>query len=157
MERVVIKCREGAGLPSYQTAGAAGADVSACLTEPVVIPAGGFAAIPTGLFVEIPAGYEIQVRPRSGLAAKYGVTCLNTPGTIDSDYRGEIKVLLINHGKESFTVNHGERVAQLVVAPVIQARFTSAQLLSHTERAEGGFGSTGVGAVSGGQSGLSRA
>jgi dUTP pyrophosphatase len=111
---------------------------------PVVIPPGGFASIPTGLYAEIPSGYEIQVRPRSGLAAKHSVTCLNTPGTIDSDYRGEIKVLLINHGKEPFTVKNGERVAQLVVAPVVQAFFTAIGALSHTERAEGGFGSTGT-------------
>jgi dUTP pyrophosphatase len=146
MEHVVIKCalEGGAKLPTYQTAGAAGADIAACLTEPVVIPPGGFAAIPTGLYAEIPPGYEIQVRPRSGLAAKHGVTCLNTPGTIDSDYRGEIKVLLINHGKEPFTVKNGERIAQLVAAPVAQAFFTAIGALSHTERAEGGFGSTGT-------------
>jgi dUTP pyrophosphatase len=147
---VVIQCAasEGCpapGLPAYQSAGAAGADVSACLSAPVVIPAGGFAAIPTGLRVEIPRGFEIQVRPRSGLAARHGVTCLNAPGTIDSDYRGEIKVLLVNHGKEPFTVNHGDRIAQLVTAPVARAEFTQAASLSRTERGEGGFGSTGTG------------
>ncbi|GMO46760.1 MAG: dUTP diphosphatase [Treponemataceae bacterium] len=148
--RVVIQCgtKEGCPaprLPVYQSAGASGADVAACLSAPVSIPAGGFSAIPTGLRVEIPEGFEIQIRPRSGLAAKYGVTCLNTPGTIDSDYRGEIKVLLINHGTEPFTVNHGDRIAQLVTAPVAHAEFTAAPSLSQTERGEGGFGSTGTG------------
>jgi dUTP pyrophosphatase len=145
MENVVIKCvlKGDAHLPSYQTLGSAGADIAACLTEPVVIPAGGYTSISTGLYAEIPQGYEIQVRPRSGLALKHGVTCLNTPGTIDSDYRGEIKVLLINHGKDAFTVQNGERIAQLIVAPVARGQFTASSVLSKTEREEGGFGSTG--------------
>ena len=105
-----------------------------------------FAMIPTGLSFAIPEGYEIQVRPRSGLAAKNGVTVLNTPGTIDSDYRGEVKVILINHGKDSFTVNNGDRIAQLIVAPVTQGIFEKAEELDSTERGEGGFGSTGVNA-----------
>ena len=100
--------------------------------------------IPTGLCFQIPEGYEIQVRPRSGLAAKNGVTCLNTPGTIDSDYRGEVKVLLINLGEEPFLIRNGDRIAQLVVAPVLQAQFTSVDFLDSTERGAGGFGSTGV-------------
>lgn len=130
--------------PSYKTAGAAGADVCAFLEAPVVIESGARAVIPTGLFFEIPEGYEIQVRPRSGLAAKNGVTVLNTPGTIDSDYRGEMKVILINTGSEPFTVNSGDRIAQLVVSPVVQAAFVPSGTLSQTERGEGGFGSTGV-------------
>jgi dUTP pyrophosphatase len=151
MERITIKCRTAAvfpapRLPAYQSAGASGADAAACLSEPVVIPPGGIASIPTGIFAEIPEGYEIQVRPRSGLAAKHGVTCLNAPGTIDSDYRGEIKILLINHGQEPFVVNHGDRVAQFVAAPVTRAHFAAVESLSQTERAEGGFGSTGRGA-----------
>jgi dUTP pyrophosphatase len=102
--------------------------------------------IPTGLSFAIPEGYEIQVRPRSGLAAKNGVTVLNTPGTIDSDYRGEVKVILINHGKDAFTVNNGDRIAQLIVAPVTQGIFEKTDELDSTERGEGGFGSTGVNA-----------
>ena len=146
MEHIVIKCKmaEGAKLPAYQSAGAAGADISANVAGPVVIPSGGFAAIQTGLYMEVPEGYEVQVRPRSGLAAKHGVTCLNAPGTIDSDYRGEVKIILINHGAEPFAVNHGDRVAQLVVSAVPQARFAPAVTLTQTERAEGGFGSTGA-------------
>ena len=107
---------------------------------------GARALIPTGLFSAIPEGYEIQVRPRSGLAAKNGVTVLNTPGTIDSDYRGEVKVILINHGKDAFTVNNGDRIAQLIVAPVTQGVFEKTDELDSTERGEGGFGSTGVNA-----------
>jgi dUTP pyrophosphatase len=102
--------------------------------------------VPTGLFFEIPEGYEVQVRPRSGLAAKNGVTVLNTPGTIDSDYRGEIKVILINLGQSDFTINSGDRIAQMIIAPVIQASFTITESLSETERGAGGFGSTGLSA-----------
>ena len=148
MNKVSIKflAQEGAIIPEYKTSGAVGADVCAFLSEPVVIKSGEFAMIPTGLSFAIPEGYEIQVRPRSGLAAKNGVTVLNTPGTIDSDYRGEVKVILINHGKDSFTVNNGDRVAQLIVAPVTQGIFEKAEELDSTERGEGGFGSTGVNA-----------
>ena len=148
MNKVNIKfvAQEGAIIPEYKTSGAAGADVCAFLSEPVVIKSGEFAMIPTGLSFAIPEGYEIQVRPRSGLAAKNGVTVLNTPGTIDSDYRGEVKVILINHGKDSFTVNNGDRIAQLIVAPVTQGIFEKAEELDSTERGEGGFGSTGVNA-----------
>ena len=148
MNKVSIKflAQEGAIIPEYKTSGAAGADVCAFLSEPVVIKSGEFAMIPTGLSFAIPEGYEIQVRPRSGLAAKNGVTVLNTPGTIDSDYRGEVKVILINHGKDSFTVNNGDRIAQLIVAPVTQGVFEKTDELDSTERGEGGFGSTGVNA-----------
>ena len=148
MNKVNIKfvAQVGAIIPEYKTSGAAGADVCAFLSEPVVIKSGEFAMIPTGLSFAIPEGYEIQVRPRSGLAAKNGVTVLNTPGTIDSDYRGEVKVILINHGKDAFTVNNGDRIAQLIVAPVTQGVFEKTDELDSTERGEGGFGSTGVNA-----------
>ena len=148
MNKVNIKfvAQEGAIIPEYKTSGAAGADVCAFLSEPVVIKSGEFAMIPTGLSFAIPEGYEIQVRPRSGLAAKNGVTVLNTPGTIDSDYRGEVKVILINHGKDAFTVNNGDRIAQLIVAPVTQGVFEKTDELDSTERGECGFGSTGVNA-----------
>ena len=116
----------------------------AYLTESLCIPAGAWAAVPTGLFFEIPSGFEIQVRPRSGLAAKHGIALLNAPGTIDSDYRGEVKILLINHGKTDFTIRNGDRIAQLVVASVVQAKFCAAENLSETVRGSGGFGSTGV-------------
>lgn len=140
---IKTKSEEGVTLPVYKTPGAAGADVCAFLKEPVVIKKGMTAMLPTGLFFEIPEGYEIQVRPRSGLAAKNGVTVLNTPGTIDSDYRGELKIILINLGQEDFTVNNGDRIAQLIVAPVIQGNFIPADQLNETERGSGGFGSTG--------------
>ncbi len=145
-EKCVIKftCASGAKVPSYQSKGAAGADVCAFLSEDVVIESGEYKMIPTGLFLEIPEGFEVQVRPRSGLSAKNGVTVLNTPGTIDSDYRGEVKVILINHSKQPFTVKNGDRIAQLVIASVVQASFESAARLSSTERGEGGFGSTGI-------------
>ena len=116
----------------------------AFLEKPVTIECGKTAMIPTGLFFEIPEGYEVQVRPRSGLAAKNGVTVLNTPGTIDSDYRGEICVILINLGNQAFTVNNGDRIAQMLAAPVIQADFSLVQSLEETERGSGGFGSTGL-------------
>lgn len=145
MNKITVKCvaSKGAIIPEYKTAGAAGADLYAFLDSPVTILPGKSAMIPTGLFFEIPEGYEIQVRPRSGLAAKNGVTVLNTPGTIDSDYRGEIKVILINLGDKEFVVNNGERIAQMVIAPVIQAAFEITENLSQTERGAGGFGSTG--------------
>lgn len=141
---IAVKMREGAKLPSYQSEGAAGADVSAALDSPVAIRPGEWTMIPTGLFLEIPAGFEIQVRPRSGLAARHGVTVLNSPGTIDSDYRGEVQVILINHGKDDFIVHPGDRIAQLVAASVVKADFIEADELAGTERGEGGFGSTGV-------------
>lgn len=146
MNKINVKCvaSPGAVIPVYKTEGAAGADVCALLDSPVIIKTGSFAMIPTGLFFEIPSGYEIQVRPRSGLAAKNGVTVLNTPGTIDSDYRGELKVILINLGSSDFTINSGDRIAQIIVSPVTVADFTITDSLSDTQRGEKGFGSTGV-------------
>ena len=128
-------------LPAYATDGAAGMDVVSA--EDVDLAPGARHAVATGLSVAIPAGYEIQVRPRSGLALKHGVTVPNTPGTIDSDYRGELKVILINHGSNSFSIRRGDRVAQLVVAPVTRGIWVEADTLDHTARGEGGFGSTG--------------
>jgi dUTP pyrophosphatase len=136
---------EGLSLPSYQTKEAAGLDVVAGVPEgaPVAIPPGARALIPTGFALELPRGYEAQVRPRSGLALKHGITLLNSPGTIDSDYRGELMVILINHGDEPFLVRRGERIAQLVVAPVSHAEIVAAEELAATSRGPGGFGSTG--------------
>ncbi len=131
-------------IPTYGTKESAGADIRAHLSETVVVEAGSTALIPTGLRFAIPPGYEIQIRPRSGLALKHGVTVLNTPGTIDSDYRGEIKIILINHGKEDFAVAPNMRIAQMVVAPVIQAQFALADQLELSTRGEGGFGHTGL-------------
>lgn len=135
------------GLPAYETPGAAGADLRANLPdrEDIVLAPGARALVPTGLRLAIPAGYEVQLRPRSGLALKHGITLPNTPGTIDSDYRGPLGVILMNAGQDPFDVAHGERIAQLVVAPVVQAEFLVADDLSDTERGAGGFGSTGRG------------
>ncbi len=146
MNRVSVKiiAEKGAVIPEYKTAGAAGADVCAHIESDIVIPVGKSSMIPTGLFFEIPEGYEIQVRPRSGLAAKNGITVLNTPGTIDSDYRGELRVILINLGNEDFTIHNNDRIAQIIIAPVTQAIFIPSTSLSETERGTGGFGSTGV-------------
>ena len=130
--------------PIYQTKLAAGADVCADLEQPLEILSHNSALIPTGLFFEIPEGFEIQVRPRSGLALKFGITVLNTPGTIDADYRGELKVILINHGKEPFVVEPKMRIAQIVVAKVEQGAFFEAVVLSDTERGSNGFGHTGL-------------
>jgi len=137
---------EGIPLPAYETLGAAGMDLRAAVAEdaPVVLRPGDRAMIPTGLCIAVPAGFEAQARPRSGLAAKAGVTCLNSPGTIDSDYRGELKVILINHGAEDFTVRRGDRIAQLVIAPVVQAAWLEVASLDETARGGGGFGSTGA-------------
>ena len=138
----------GVALPSYETEGAAGADIRANL--PPEMRAAGFtlrpmqrAVVPTGLRVEIPAGYEAQIRPRSGLALRHGITLPNTPGTIDSDYRGPLGVLLVNLGAGDYVVHHGDRVAQMVVAPVVQAAFETADALGDTARGAGGFGATG--------------
>ncbi|MCX7775223.1 MAG: dUTP diphosphatase [Spirochaetaceae bacterium] len=141
---VAVVLDGSATLPAYATEQAAGADVCACLDMPVTIPPGGRALIPTGIRMALPAGYEAQIRPRSGLAARHGITCLNTPGTIDADYRGEIKVILANFGDAPFTVEHGDRIAQMVIAPVVQARFSPCKDLPPSERGEGGFGSTGI-------------
>jgi dUTP pyrophosphatase len=132
---------EGLPLPSYATAGAAGMDVVAA--EELVLAPGQRQAVATGFAIAIPDGYEVQVRPRSGLALKHGITCLNTPGTIDSDYRGEVKVILANLGSEPFPIKRGERIAQLVPAPVLKAAFQEVESLDETQRGEGGFGSTG--------------
>jgi dUTP pyrophosphatase len=136
---------EGLPLPAYQSAHAAGLDLLAAVPDaaPVVLAAGKHALVPTGLAIALPDGFEAQVRPRSGLAAKHGVTVLNSPGTIDADYRGEIQVILINHGAEPFTIRRGERIAQMVIAPVVQAELIPVSALGSTERGSGGFGSTG--------------
>ena len=134
---------QAAALPQYETALSAGMDVRARLDEPLVLMPLGRALVPTGLFVQIPEGYEIQVRPRSGLAAKYGITVLNAPGTIDADYRGEIKVILVNLSDVPFTVENGERVAQLVLARHEKIEWEEVDALDPTERGAGGFGSTG--------------
>lgn len=137
---------EGLALPDYQSAGAAGADLLAA-TDPahiVKIAPGNRLLIPTGLAIELPIGFEAQIRPRSGLAFKHGITVLNSPGTIDSDYRGEIGVLLINHGQEIFQIQRGDRIAQIVFAPVVQAKLLVVQELAQTERNQAGFGSTGL-------------
>jgi dUTP pyrophosphatase len=132
-------------LPAYETAQAAGMDLRAAVPEeePLVLRPGSRFAVPTGLAFALPAGFEGQVRPRSGLAFKHGVTCLNSPGTVDADYRGEVKVILINHGEEDFTIRRGERIGQLVIAPVVQAAWVEVDSLDETARGAGGFGSTG--------------
>lgn len=131
-------------LPSYESSGAAGMDLRAAVEDPVVLKPGERAAIPTGLTLALPQGYEGQVRPRSGFALREGVTVLNSPGTIDADYRGEVKVILINHGGAEVTLVRGDRIAQLVVAPVVQAVWSEVDRLDITGRGEGGFGSTGT-------------
>lgn len=145
LANVCVKCKiqDDVILPEYKTIGSAGADICAYIKEPIVLKKGQRFAVPTGLFFEIPYGYEIQIRPRSGLALNYGVTCLNAPGTIDADYRGEVKVVLINLGDEDFEIKNGDRIAQMVVAPVVQCEFEIVENLSSTLRGEGGFGSTG--------------
>jgi len=131
-------------LPSYATAGSAGMDIRASLTETLTLQPMERMLIPSGLFVEIPEGYEIQIRPRSGLALKQGITCLNTPGTIDSDYRGEIKVLLINLSNEKQLIENGDRIAQMVLAKTEKAAFQLVENITETKRGEGGFGHTGI-------------
>ena len=134
---------EGLELPSYASAGAAGADLRAAVELEMVLASGERAAVPTGLILEIPSGWEGQVRPRSGLAIRYGLTVVNAPGTIDSDYRGELKVLLVNLGAEEVTISRGDRIAQLLVTPAPQAEFAEVEVLDATDRGAGGFGSTG--------------
>jgi dUTP pyrophosphatase len=146
MERPVIRIKKKdirVNLPRYESAGAAGLDIRAFIAGELVIPPLGRMRIPTGLFVEVPAGFEAQIRPRSGLADKYGVTVLNAPGTIDSDYRGELEVILVNLGEGPFTLKNGDRIAQMVIAPVSRVSVNEADCLSETERGCGGFGSTG--------------
>jgi dUTP pyrophosphatase len=146
-ERPLVKIRKKdpkVVLPQYETRGAAGMDLRAFIDKDISISPLGRSRIPTGLFMEIPQGFEAQVRPRSGLAAKAGVTVLKSPGTIDSDYRGELDIILINLGAETFTVKNNDRIAQLIIAPVVQAKTEETFSLSETSRGEGGFGSTGV-------------
>jgi dUTP pyrophosphatase len=145
MDEIAVRflAEEGAAVPEYKTEGSAGADVRALLKERVVLKPGERAAVPTGLRIELPIGYEAQMRPRSGLALQKGITCLNSPGTIDSDYRGELKVILVNLGQEAVSIDSGDRIAQLVVSPVTRARFETVNELGETERGSGGFGSTG--------------
>ena len=136
---------QGLALPAYETADAAGMDLRAAVDEnaPITLAAGARAMVPTGLTIALPPGYEAQVRPRSGLAAKHGITCLNSPGTIDADYRGEVKVILINLGQEPFVIKRGERIAQMIIAPVTRAELKVVAQLDETKRGAGGFGSTG--------------
>jgi dUTP pyrophosphatase len=135
---------EGLPLPAYASSGAAGMDLIAAVSEPVVVAPGGRALIPTGLMIALPTGFELQVRPRSGLALRHGIMLANTPGTIDEDYRGEVQVILLNTGGEPFTVRRGERIAQAVLAPVSKAIWCEVAELDDTSRSAGGFGSTGV-------------
>lgn len=141
--KIKVKSLSGK-LPSYETEGSAGMDIRAYTDEPIMIEPGKRALVPTGLFMEIPPGFEVQVRARSGLAVKHGIGLTNGIGTIDSDYRGEIKVALINWGEETFTVNDGDRIAQIVVCSYEKADMELAEELSHTERGSGGFGHTGI-------------
>jgi dUTP pyrophosphatase len=146
MSNVVLKIKkinEKASLPQYKTTGASGFDLSACIDKDLILNPGDIKLIPTGLIFEIPNGYEIQIRPRSGLALKYGITLVNTPGTIDSDYRGEVKLITTNVSKEPFTVKNGERIAQAILTNYVRAEITEDKVLSETERGTGGFGHTG--------------
>ena len=140
----IKKVSTSVSIPKYETSGSSGMDVAAYIEKNITISPGEKALVPTGFSVSIPLGYEIQIRPRSGLAAKKNITVLNTPGTIDADYRGEIKVILINLGKEKFIIKNGERIAQMIVCPVVQADLKEVKELSDTARGSGGFGSTGT-------------
>lgn len=133
----------GIPLPNYMTSGASGVDLYAANEEPIIIDTGTLALIPTGLKIAVPEGYEAQVRPRSGLALKHGITVLNTPGTIDADYRGEVKVIVINLGTDEYIVDRGERIAQMVFCPIVQVEFAEVDSLDETTRGDGGFGHTG--------------
>ena len=145
MTKILIKrLSKEISLPKYETAGSSGMDLAANIAGNINIDPGKTAIIPTGLALSVPKGFEVQIRPRSGLAAKKKISVLNTPGTIDSDYRGEIKVILINLGQEAFKVEKGLRIAQMVVCPVVQAQIKEVEDLSETERGKGGFGSTGI-------------
>jgi dUTP pyrophosphatase len=144
---LLIKTLEHFGnlpLPAYESVHAAGMDIRAAVTDPVIIPPGGRVLVPTGICIALPVGYEAQIRPRSGLAIKNGITMLNSPGTIDADYRGEIRVIVVNHGSEPFTIEYGDRIAQMVIAPVVQVKLTLTDELPESGRGDGGFGSTGV-------------
>ena len=145
MTKILIKkLNKEINIPKYATSGSSGLDLSANLAERIILKPGEQFAVPTGLAVSIPKGFEIQVRPRSGLASKNMITVLNTPGTIDSDYRGEIKVLLVNLGKEDFEITNGLRIAQMVLSPVVKAELQEVDSLDETSRGKGGFGSTGI-------------
>lgn len=135
--------KSGHPLPAYATEGSSGMDIRAFIHEPVVLQPLQRSLVPTGLFIELPAGYEAQIRPRSGLAIKQGITCLNTPGTIDADYRGEIKVILINLSNESVTIHNGDRIAQMVIQKVEKVFLKEVKIINDTERSAGGFGHTG--------------
>ena len=153
MSEIVVAVRrlphgEGLPLPAYATPGSAGLDLVAALERPVEIQPGGRTLVPTGLAMELPEGYEAQIRPRSGLALRHGLTVLNTPGTVDSDYRGEVSVLLVNLGDRAVTLSRGERIAQMVVAPVTRIAWSEQSSLSETKRGAGGYGSTGRGGAS---------
>jgi dUTP pyrophosphatase len=144
MTKILIKKKSNKiTLPKYETEGSSGMDIAAHIEKEIVIEPGDKAIIPTGFSISIPKGFEVQIRPRSGLAAKEGISVLNTPGTIDADYRGEIKVILINLGKKKFFIENGMRIAQMVVSPIIQAQFKEVEFLPETKRGESGFGSTG--------------
>ena len=145
VELTALAHGEGLALPTYQTAHAAGLDLLAAVPDdaPLMLEPGRHALVPTGLTIALPSGFEAQVRPRSGLAAKHGVTVLNAPGTVDADYRGEVGVLLINHGDAPFTIRRGERIAQMVIAQVVRVELVAAAALPETDRGSGGFGSTG--------------
>ena len=144
MVRVLIKkLNPSVQLPSYKTSGASGMDIMAFIEKPINLEPGKSCLVPTGLSLAFPEEYEIQIRPRSGLAAKNNITVLNTPGTIDSDYRGELKIILFNHGKENFLINNNDRVAQMILTPIIKMELHETEELPETVRGEGGFGSTG--------------
>jgi dUTP pyrophosphatase len=143
-EPIVFCTGDAAAVPVYQSEGASGADLRARLDQDIVLPPGSRIAVPTGLRIQIPHGLEAQVRPRSGLAARHGISVLNAPGTIDSDYRGEIQVILVNFGQEEFRIKSGDRIAQLVFSPVVRVSFKVQPLIDGTTRGSGGFGSTGV-------------
>lgn len=142
----IVRLNQKAVLPHYATAHAAGMDLAACIDEPVTIAPFTTRLVPTGICIELPPGYEAQLRPRSGLALKHLISLPNTPATIDADYRGEIKVILVNYGKEPFTIRHGDRIAQMIVARYEHVRLEEVDVLSETQRGDGGFGHTGVGA-----------
>ncbi len=147
MEKINIKInlKDGAKMPVYSSSQAAGADICACLAQnEMVISPNKWAVVPTGISIQLPEGYEAQVRPRSGLAAKFGITVLNSPGTVDSDYRGEVGVILINHSDKDFVIHNGDRIAQMVIAKHCTADFEAVFSLDNTQRGEGGFGSTGI-------------
>ena len=142
--KVICKASDKDFLPVYSSAEAAGADLRACIQEDIVLKPGQRYLVPTGLSIQLPAGYEAQIRPRSGLVIKNGISLVNSPGTIDSDYRGEVKIIMINHGSEDFVIHRGDRIAQMVIAPVTHGMFALVNSLDETERGAGGFGSTGV-------------